>query len=130
MFYLSENSTIKKMGLNVLDKSKYPEFALASDEIHHVMIGNDVWIGQNVSIINGVSIGDGAIIATGAVVTKNVPPFSVVGGVPAKVLKMRFDEETIEFLKREKWWDKDIADIKKYAHKYDNIENYKSGEEK
>lgn len=129
MFYLSGNNTIKNMGLDVLNKSKYPEFALASDEIHQVIIGNDVWIGQNVSIINGINIGDGAIVATGAVVTRNVPPFSIVGGVPAKVLKMRFDKDTIEFLIKEKWWDKDINVIKEYAHRYDNIENYKYGDE-
>jgi len=69
-----------------------------------VVIGNDVWIGDNVAINNGVKIGDGAVIATGAVVTKSVPDYSIVAGVPARIIKMRFEEETIEKLKELKWW--------------------------
>ena len=61
-----------------------------------VFIESDVWAGTNVTILKGVTIGRGSIIASGAVVTKSVPPYSIVGGVPAKVLKKRFDEETIE----------------------------------
>ena len=71
-------------------------------------IGNDVWIGENVFFQGGVIIGDGAVVLAGAVVTKNVPPYAIVGGVPAKVLKYRYDEETIKFLLGFKWWDKDV----------------------
>lgn len=70
-----------------------------------IVIGNDVWIGYDAVIMQGVTIGDGAIIGTRAVVTKDVPPYSIVGGVPAKVIKKRFDDQTIETLLTIKWWD-------------------------
>ena len=76
-------------------------------EKENTVIGNDVWIGSNATILQGVHVGDGAVIAAGAVVTKDVPAFSIVGGVPAKVIKYRFDAETIELLLKLNWWDKD-----------------------
>lgn len=72
-----------------------------------IEIGNDVWIGTNVSILGGVTIGNGAVIGTGSVVTKDVEPYSVVVGVPAKKIKKRFTEEEINFLEKFKWWNKD-----------------------
>lgn len=69
------------------------------------IIGNDVWIGEGVSIINGVKIGDGAVIAAGAVVVKDVAPYSIVGGVPAKEIRKRFSEEVILDLEKLHWWD-------------------------
>lgn len=68
-------------------------------------IGNDVWIGSHATILSGVQVGNGAVIAAGAVVTKDVPAYAVVGGVPAKVLKYRFDARTIRLLERLNWWD-------------------------
>lgn len=70
-----------------------------------VNIGNDVWIGRQCIILDGVTIGDGAIVATGAVVTKDVPPFAIVGGVPAKVIKFKFSQEIIDRLEEIQWWD-------------------------
>jgi acetyltransferase-like isoleucine patch superfamily enzyme len=67
-------------------------------------IGNDVWIGANATILRGVTIGDGAIVAAGAVVTSDVPPYAVVGGVPAKVIKMRFDDDLVAELLELRWW--------------------------
>lgn len=75
--------------------------------IKPVIIGNDVWIGFNAIIMDGVKIGDGAIIGAQAVVTKDVPPYAIVGGVPARVIRYRFDQETIKALLELKWWDKD-----------------------
>jgi acetyltransferase-like isoleucine patch superfamily enzyme len=76
------------------------------------VIGNDVWIGANAVILDGINIADGAVIAAGAVVTKNVEPYAVVGGVPAKLLKYRFDVKTIETLLESRWWYKDEHVIK------------------
>lgn len=70
-----------------------------------IKIGNDVWIGYDAIIMAGVTIGDGAIIATRAVVTKDVPLYTIVGGVPAKIIRKRFSDEVIEELLKQKWWD-------------------------
>lgn len=69
------------------------------------VIGNDVWIGQNATIMPGVQIGDGAIVAANSTVTKDIPPYHVAGGNPAKIIKPRFADELIEHLLQLKWWD-------------------------
>lgn len=69
-----------------------------------IEIGNDVWVGARATILSGVKIGDGAVIAAGALVAKNVPPYAIVGGVPAGIIKYRFSEEVIESLLRISWW--------------------------
>ena len=69
------------------------------------MVGNDVWIGYEAVILSGVTIGDGAIIGARAVVTKDVPPYTIVAGVPARPIRKRFDEETIARLEQLRWWD-------------------------
>ena len=74
-------------------------------QIGDIIIGNDVWIGYEAVILPGVTIGDGAVIGCRAVVTKDVPPYTIVGGVPAKPIRKRFDEETIKELQKIKWWD-------------------------
>lgn len=68
-------------------------------------IGNDVWVGVNVTILRGVTIGDGAIVAAGAVVTKDVAPYTIVGGVPARPIRQRFDDATVERLLASRWWE-------------------------
>jgi virginiamycin A acetyltransferase len=80
------------------------------------VIGNDVWIGHDATIMPGVHIGDGAIIATKAVVTKDVEPYSIVGGNPAKPIKKRFSEEIIARLLELKWWDWDMEKITKNVY--------------
>ncbi|WP_027878798.1 CatB-related O-acetyltransferase [Mesoflavibacter zeaxanthinifaciens] len=81
------------------------------------IVGNDVWIGHNATIMHGVTIGDGAIIATKAVVTKNVEPYTIVGGNPAKPIKKRFSDDIISKLLELKWWDWDIEKITKHVDK-------------
>ena len=81
-----------------------------------VIIGNDVWIAKNVTIMSGVKIGDGAVIANNSHVVKDIPPYSIVGGNPAQVIKYRFPEEKIEKLLEIQWWNWDTKKIE------DNIE--------
>lgn len=75
------------------------------------VVGNDVWIGQNVTILPGVHIGDGAIIGANSLVSKDVPPYCIVGGNPCREIRPRFDKELIEYLLNLKWWDWDAEKI-------------------
>ena len=77
----------------------------AWDNKGDIVVGSDVWIGYEAVILAGVTIGDGAIIGTRAVVTKDVPPYTIVGGIPAKPIRKRFDDEMISHLLALKWWD-------------------------
>jgi acetyltransferase-like isoleucine patch superfamily enzyme len=76
-----------------------------------VSVGNDVWMGHHVNVMGGLTVGDGAIIAAGSIVTKDVPPYGVVAGVPAQLKRYRFSEKIIERLLRAKWWELDLADL-------------------
>ena len=86
------------------------------------VVGNDVWIGQNVTVLLGVHIGDGAIVGACSVVSKDVPAYHIVGENPARVIRKRFDDETIAFLLRLKWWDWDAEKI------FENLERLCSGD--
>ncbi len=90
------------------------------------IIGNDVWLGRDVRITNGAHIGNGVIGAAGAVITKDVPDYAIVGGVPAKIIKYRFTQEQIEKLNRIKWWDWPIEKIKECQKDFLNIELFLS----
>jgi virginiamycin A acetyltransferase len=83
----------------------------AWDQKGDILIGNDVWIGFEAVILAGVTVGDGSIIGTRALVTHDVPPYSIVGGVPAKVIRRRFDDATVEKLMQIRWWDWPIEKI-------------------
>src|SRR5690606_29947135 len=89
-----------------------------------VKIGNDVWIGEDAIIMGGVKIGDGAIIAARAVVTKDVPPYSIYGGVPAKLIKYRFDNYIIKKLLAIKWWDLEESWIRENYYLFHDAEKF------
>ena len=97
---------------------------LKVDKDFFVEIGNDVWIGEGVYIKGGTKIGDGAVVGMGAVVTKDVPPYAVVVGVPAKIIKYRFDAETISKLLSIKWWDWPIDELKLRKDDFGDIDSF------
>ena len=88
--------------------------ARAWDNHGDIVVGNDVWIGYEAVVLAGVTIGDGAVIATRAVVTKDVPPYTIVGGVPARPIRTRFDADTIARLQALRWWDWDAEIIRRH----------------
>ncbi len=89
------------------------DIAAAWDNHGDIMVGNDVWIGYEAVILAGVTIGDGAIIGSRAVVTKDVPPYTIVGGLPAKPIRRRYDEETAARLEKLRWWDWPEAQVRR-----------------
>ncbi len=114
-------STAMQSGFTYVKHEKFDEYKYADDH-HVVVIGNDVWIGSEAKLMGGVRIGDGAIIAAGAVVTKDVPPYAIVGGVPAKVIRFRHSEDQIETLLKIQWWNKNDEWIKENAEFFENVQ--------
>jgi len=94
---------------NAMDGRSYPQKG-------DLVIGNDVWIGHNATIMAGVTIGHGAIIATNSTVVKDIPPYSIVGGNPAQLIRMRFTESQIERLLELQWWDWPLEKITENVH--------------
>ena len=108
MFY----STACQNGMTLCKENLY-------EESKHTIIGNDVFIGANVFVLDGVTIGDGAVVGAGAVVVHDVPPYAIVVGEPAKVIKYRFDQDTINNLLSTQWWnlpDEEITRVKAMFH--------------
>lgn len=98
-------SPIKQTGSSFIEKGSFQEFP-------EIIVGNDIWVGANCYIKYGIKIGDGAVVGAGSVVTKDVPPYAIVGGVPAKIIKYRFPEEVVSKLKIINWWDWSDTELK------------------
>jgi acetyltransferase-like isoleucine patch superfamily enzyme len=110
-------STKKQSPICFSDENHFEEF-------QNITIGSDVWIGANSMILDGVKIGNGVIVGAGAVVTKNIPDYAIVVGVPAKVIKYRFKQEEIDFLLEYKWWDKDMEFLQKNASYFLDVDMF------
>ncbi len=118
-------STGNRVGLSYCREPRFEEFSYADPGTKApVVTGNDVWIGYGVTILEGVTIGDGAVIAAGAVVTKDVPPYTIVGGVPAKEIRKRFPQETIDKLLQIRWWDLPEDRLRELADRFHNAEEF------
>ncbi len=113
MFY----STARQNGITLCRENKLEEFKQS-------VIGNDVFIGANVTLLDGVKISDGAIIGAGAVVVNDIPPYAIVVGVPAKIVKYRFKPDVIEVLLRKQWWNGPEEDLTKIERNFFDIEKY------
>lgn len=115
----------KQAGFTFVDKNIFEEHKyIDKSKKYFVEIGNDVWIGNNVLIMDGITISDGAIIAAGSIVTKNVPHYAIVGGIPAKIIRYRFNEKEIEYLLKFKWWDKNLEWIISNRYIFTNISEF------
>lgn len=113
-------STLKQNGQTFVKENNFNEFLKIDN--YNAIIGNDVWIGTNVVLKGGITIGNGAIIAMGSVVTKDVPPYAIVGGIPSKIIKYRFTEEQIDKLQKIQWWNKSTAWLENHSKYFENIE--------
>lgn len=127
----------KQAGFTYTDVNRFEEIRINNiDKATSVYIGNDVWIGSNVVLLGGIVVGDGAIIAAGAVVTKDVEPYTIVAGVPAKPIRKRFQQEQIDFLREFCWWEKspewlqdnylDMQSIDTFINKYSKWNFYEN----
>ena len=113
------------VGSSFVEAQIYEEYTYVDkNNKYPVVVGNDCWIGFGASIVEGVTVGDGAVVLANATVTKDVSPYAIVGGVPAKVVGYRYDNATIEKLLASKWWEKDELWLKQKAHLFDDIENF------
>lgn len=109
----------KQSGITFAQKQMFDEF------LNPPIIGNDCWIGENVFLCGGINIGDGAVVLAGAVVTKDVPPYAIVGGVPALIRSYRYDEDTISFLQNIAWWNLPFDWLKRNWQLMCDIDNLK-----
>ncbi|WP_317047887.1 CatB-related O-acetyltransferase [Cognataquiflexum aquatile] len=115
IFYLNKTPLVKKF-------SKSDLYSVSKVTI----IENDVWIGEKAIVMDGVKIGTGSVVASGAVVTKDVPPYAIVGGVPAKLIKYRFSDQIIDDLLQSEWWNMPEVELEKKFLSFINIDEFRT----
>lgn len=124
--FFSLNSSKNQCGSTFAKKQMIKEMKYYDEKKKiDVKIGSDCWIGEGAFLVGGIEISDGAIILAHAVVTHDVPPYAIVGGVPAKVIGYRYDEETIKFLLNLQWWNKPIQWMKDNWELFSDLKKFK-----
>lgn len=118
----------KQSGFTYVKNQLFDEEPRYQGEKYSINVGNDVYIGYGVTIIGPVKIGDGSIIAANSIVTHDVLPYSIVGGNPAKIIRMRFSDKEIKFLLKLKWWEKDPKLLQKNVEYFSSLNNLKRRE--
>lgn len=114
-------SPVFHSGRNIMNKNFSNH---AFEPMKMTYIGNDVWIGTNCILKSGITVGDGAIIGMGSVVTKSVEPYTIVAGVPAKIIKKRFDDETISKIQATMWWNYNEEKLKQLARNINDVNRF------
>ena len=118
-------SPLAQAGFTYVTQQKLEEHRYAyRGEGYYVEIGNDVWIADDVRILDGVNVGDGAVIGLGSIVTKDVEPYSINVGIPAKRIGYRFDADVVEKLLKIKWWELDETWLRKNSSKFESVEEF------
>lgn len=117
-------STKKQAGFTFTDNDTFNEIEYAEDD-YIVSIGHDVWIGQGVLIKQGVNIGNGAVIGAASLVLNDIEPFSIYAGVPAKLIRMRINDEDVRFIMDHPWWEMDVDELRKIADNMSDIKTYR-----
>lgn len=112
----------RQCGMTFAKEQMFDEEPCYQGENVSIIVGNDVYIGYGAVIIGPCRIGDGAVVAAGSVVTKDIEPFTIVGGVPAKEIRKRFSDEQIAYVKQLKWWDKSKDWLEEHVSQFDSIE--------
>lgn len=109
---------VPSWGYDLVDADHHTELARTT-------VGNDVWIGAQTCVRTGVTIGDGAVIGAGSVVTKDVPPYAIAVGSPARTIRYRFDADTIEMLLEARWWDRDLAWLRAHVAEMRDVDMFR-----
>lgn len=119
-------STKKQVGVSFTNMQMVEEYKYYDEDRKIAFcIGNDCWVGYDVCFIGGIKVGDGAVVLSRAIVTKDVPPYAIVGGIPAKVIGYRYDEDTIRMLLETKWWNKPVEWLKAHSDLLCDMEKFK-----
>lgn len=125
--FYSLNKNKAQNGATFAKEQTFIEFKYADKQNKYaVIIGNDCWIGENVFITGGIHINNGAVILANAVVTKNIPPYAIVGGVPAQIIGYRYNNDTITFLEKIQWWNNDKTWFEKNWRLLNDIDKLKA----
>ena len=124
-----EKKILRKISSQIENNENLPDFKPCKNKLslnnhYQIVIGSDVWIGRGATILGGVKIGSGAIIGANATVTRDIPPYAIAAGNPAKVIRYRFDEETIKKFMAIQWWNWDVEKVLSNAYLMDDVEKF------